>query len=242
MAVIQLVVFDMAGTTVKDNDEVLACFLEAAIATGLEAGRAEVNPMMGWPKKRVFETLWRQQIGERHPDYWMKVNDSFEKFKFLLEEHYRTQPVEPTEGCLEVFEWLRSQHIKIALNTGFYRAVTNIILHRLGWDQGLNEDYIGTESSIIQCSVTPSEIYNSEGRPAPYMIQKAMYQLGIKDPQRVAVLGDTPVDLETGFNANCGLVFGVTNGTHTQEELQRYSNHGLIGSLHELKGVSQFCE
>lgn len=236
MAVIQLVVFDMAGTTVKDNDEVLGCFLEAAIATELEAGRAEVNPMMGWSKKRVFETLWRQQIGENHPDYQTKVNGSFEKFKYLLEDHYRTQPVEPTEGCLEVFDWLRSHQIKIALNTGFYREVTDIILNRLGWNQGLNKDYIGTEFSTIQCSVTPSEIHNSEGRPAPYMIQKAMYKLGIQDPQRVAVLGDTPVDLEAGFNANCGLILGVTNGTHTQEELQRYSNHGLIGSLFELKG------
>jgi phosphonatase-like hydrolase len=234
MSSIQLVIFDMAGTTVQDNNEVLHCFLEAAAATGLQASPAQVNPMMGWSKKRVFQTLWHQQIGEHNPDYLANVEASYVKFKVLLEDHYCTQKVEPTEGCLEVFEWLRSHQIKIALNTGFYREVTDIILHRLGWDQGLNHEYIGTEASPIQVSVTPSEIYNSEGRPAPYMIQKAMYKLSIQDPQTVAVIGDTPADLEAGFNAYCGLVLGVTNGTHTQEELQQYSNHGLLKSLQEL--------
>jgi phosphonatase-like hydrolase len=234
MSSIQLVIFDMAGTTVKDYNEVLYCFLEAAAATGLEATPSQVNPMMGWSKKRVFQALWEQQIGADHPDYLVKVDASFVKFKFLLEDHYRSQPVEPTEGCLQVFEWLRSHQIRIGLNTGFYREVTDIILHRLGWDQGLDDNYIGTEASLIQVSVTPSEIYGNEGRPAPYMIQKAMYKLGITDPQTVAVLGDTPADLEAGFNAHCGLVLGVTNGTHTEVELQQYPHHGLLNSLQQL--------
>jgi phosphonatase-like hydrolase len=185
MGTIQLVVFDMAGTTVQDHDEVLSCFLSAAAATGLAAEPEQVNPMMGWAKKRVFQALWNGQIGAEHPDYKRRVDQSFTDFKQRLEDHYRTQPVESTEGCLETFDWLRSHQIKIALNTGFYREVTNIILNRLGWDNGLNSDYVGNESSVIQSSITPSEIYGQEGRPAPYMIQKAMYQLGIKDPQAV---------------------------------------------------------
>ncbi|MFM7423390.1 MAG: HAD family hydrolase [Elainella sp.] len=236
MTSIQLVVFDMAGTTVRDDNEVLHCFLEAAAATGLEAGAAEVNPMMGWPKKRVFQTLWQRQVGAA--DYQAKVEQSFGKFKLLLEDHYRTQPVVPTEGCLELFDWLRSRQIKIALNTGFYREVTDIILQRLGWDQGLNAEYVGSDS-LIQASITPSEIYNQEGRPAPYMIQKAMYLLGVRDPQTVAVLGDTPADLEAGFNAHCGLVLGVTNGTHTEAELQPYPHHGFLNSLPELPAKIQ---
>jgi phosphonatase-like hydrolase len=234
MTSIQLVVFDMAGTTVRDDNEVLHCFLEAAAATGLTAGAAEVNPMMGWPKRRVFQTLWQRQLDPDHADFAANVEQSFGKFKLLLEDHYRTQPVAPTQGCLETFAWLRSHQIKIALNTGFYREVTTLILQRLGWDQGLDANYLGSETSLIQASVTPSEIYNHEGRPAPYMIQKAMHQLGIQDPQTVAVLGDTPADLEAGFNAHCGLVLGVTNGTHSAAELQSYFHHGLLGSLQEL--------
>ncbi len=235
MSNLQLVVFDMAGTTVKDANEVQNCFFTAAESTGLQSQENQIISMMGWSKKRVFQTLWRQQIGEGHPDYATKVDSSYAKFQEVLEAHYQTQPVEPTEGCLELFTWLKSQNIKIALNTGFYREVTNIILYRLSWDRGLNSNYVGSENSMIQASVTPSEIYNNEGRPAPYMIQKAMYNLGVKNPKTVITVGDTPSDLEAGINANSLLSLGVTNGTHTKEQLEQYPNDGLLSSLHELK-------
>lgn len=237
MSKVKLVVFDMAGTTVKDNNEVLKCFLEAADSCGLKAAEEKINHMMGWTKKLVFQTLWKEQIGDEHPDYYEKVETSYSKFKEVLETYYKTHPVEATEECLETFSWLKSQGIKIALNTGFYREVTDIILNRLGWDIGLNSDYIGLEDSIIQASITPSEIYKNEGRPAPYMIQKAMYQLGINDSKTVICLGDTPADLESGKNANCLFSLGVSNGTHTKEQLEKYPNDGLLSSLAELKAI-----
>jgi phosphonatase-like hydrolase len=235
MMKIQLVVFDMAGTTVKDKGEVQDCFFKAAEATGLKAAAAQINSMMGWPKKQVFQTLWREQLGEEHPDYLSKVETSFTRFKEVLEDHYRTKAVEPTDGCLELFAWLKSQSIKVALNTGFYREVTNIILHKLGWDEGLNREYVGSGKTVIQASVTPSEIYNNEGRPAPFMIQKAMYKLGVVEPKKVVTIGDTPSDIEAGINANCLFALGITHGTHTKEQLARYQNGGLLDSLHELK-------
>lgn len=235
MGAIKLVVLDMAGTTVKDEREVEECFMQATAKTGLKATPERVIAMMGISKKVVFQTLWAEQIAKEDPSYESKVETSFAEFKHILENHYRTQPVEPTEGCLELFQWLRSQGIKIALTTGFYREVTNIILQCLGWDRGLNADYIGSETSLIQTSITPSEIYNQEGRPAPYMIQKAMYQLGINDPKQVACIGDTPSDLLAGRNAGCLYTYGVTNGTHTKEQLFVYPHDGLVASLVEFQ-------
>ncbi|WP_319422795.1 HAD family hydrolase [Pleurocapsa sp. FMAR1] len=235
MSPIQLVVFDMAGTTVRDENEVFDCFMQATQKSGLKADRDRLNSMMGWAKKRVFDTLWTEQIGQDHPDLETKVDDTYAEFKRVLENHYHTQPVQPTEGCWELFAWLKSQGINIALNTGFYREVTDIILQRLGWDKGLDSNYVGSSESIIQATVTPSEIYNNEGRPAPYMIQKAMYKLGIKDPQKVIVIGDTPSDIQAGVNANCGWSLGVTNGTHTREQLETSPHNGLLNSLADLK-------
>lgn len=235
MSSIKLVVCDMAGTTVKDEREVERCFFQAAEQTGLQASSEKVVAMMGLPKKVVFQTLWNDQIGFNHPDYPKNVESSFVVFKHILEGHYRTQLVEPTEGCLELFNWLKSQDIKIALTTGFYREVTDIILGRLGWNQGLNSDYIGSKNSLIQASITPSEIYREEGRPTPYMIQKAMYKLGVLDSQSVVCIGDTPSDLATGFNANCLYSFGITNGTHTKAQLAEYPNDGLFASLREFQ-------
>jgi phosphonatase-like hydrolase len=235
MANIQLIVFDMAGTTVRDDNEVLQCFFEAAQETGLTAEADRVNAMMGLPKKVVFQTLWDDQIGASHADYGAKVDASYDRFRTILETHYRTQPVEPTEGCLELFDWLRGQGIAIALTTGFYREVTDIILGRLGWDQGLDNRYVGTADSSIQCSVTPSEVYGNEGRPAPFMIQKAMYRLGVSDPKSVIVIGDTPSDLASGRHAGCLYACGVTNGTHTEPQLAQHANDGLFSSLAEFR-------
>ena len=235
MTKIKLVVFDMAGTTVQDDREVEECFMQAAVKTGLKAKSERVIAMMGISKKVVFQTLWAEQIDKEDPSYESNVEKSFVEFKEILENHYRTQPVEPTEGCLELFDWLRSQQIKIALTTGFYREVTDIILNRLGWDLGLNANYIGSEDSLIQASITPSEIYKQEGRPAPYMIQKAMYLLGISDPKQVVCIGDTPSDLAAGRNAACLYTFGVTNGTHTEEQLATYPHDGLVASLSEFQ-------
>jgi len=236
---IKLIVFDMAGTTVRDNREVEECFMKAAVKTGLQTETDKVVAMMGIAKKVVFETLWAEQIGKEDPSYASKVEASFIEFKQILENHYRTQSVEPTEGCLELFDWLRSQQIKIALTTGFYREVTDIILNRLGWDRGLNTNYLGSEDSLIQASITPSEIYNQEGRPAPYMIQKAMYLLKIIDPKQVICIGDTPSDLAAGRNAGCLYTFGVTNGTHTEAQLAAYPHDGLFSSLAELQSKLQ---
>jgi phosphoglycolate phosphatase-like HAD superfamily hydrolase len=50
-------------------------------------------------------------------------------------------------------------------------------------------------------------------------------------------IGDTPVDLAAGINANCLLSLAVTNGTHTREQLQQYPNDGLLDSLLELPKI-----
>jgi phosphoglycolate phosphatase-like HAD superfamily hydrolase len=63
------------------------------------------------------------------------------------------------------------------------------------------------------------------------MIEALMGRLGIDDPKRVAKVGDTPSDLLEGQGARCGLVVGVTAGTHTRLELEPYPHHHLIESI-----------
>lgn len=228
---VQLVVFDMAGTTVQDQQVVEDCFYEASVQTGLETTRRRINEMHGMSKRFVIETIWAETLGKDHPDFTTKVEHTFQVFRELLENHYLTNPVLPTEGTLETFAWLRSKGVKIALTTGFYRDVANIILHRLGWDQGLDENYCGNTTSIIDLSLTPDE--TGKGRPHPDMILKAMKILGVTDSKKVINIGDTPSDLKSGKAANCLLSLGVTNGSHTREELLQYENDGLLDSMLE---------
>lgn len=239
MAPLQLVVFDMAGTTVRDAHEVEACFAQAAAATGLHASAARTLAVQGHAKRAVFERLWREQLGAgaSAAKLTARVEHSYRAFRSILETHYRTQPVVPTEGCLELFALLKSQGIRIALTTGFYRTVTDLILHRLGWEANLDAQRRGNQNSTIDLSLASDEV--AEGRPAPLLIFKAMQVLGVSDPRRVMNVGDTPSDLESGRRAGCAYNLGVVNGTHTREQLAGYPNDGLLASLAELQELLQ---
>jgi phosphonatase-like hydrolase len=239
MDALQLIIFDMAGTTVHDAHEVEACFAQAATATGLHASAARILAAQGQAKRAVFEQLWQEQLGHDTvaTELIPYVEHSYQVFREVLEAHYRTQPVLPTEGCLDLFAYLKTQGIRIALTTGFYREVTDIILHRLGWDINLDAQRRGNRYSVIDLSVASDEV--AEGRPAPLMIQKAMRVFGITNPRQVWNVGDTPSDLESGRRAGCARSLGITNGTHTHEQLAPYPNDGLLASLTDLQRLLQ---
>jgi phosphonatase-like hydrolase len=228
MKEIKLVVLDMAGTTVADQHEVEYCFKQAAIKNELHSSDERILALQGYAKLYVFTLLWTEQLGEGDPRISELALQSYQDFKAILENHYRTQPVYPTEGCIELFEALHAKGIKIALTTGFYREVADIILGRLGWAPSLQA------TDGIHLSVTPDEV-NGEGRPSPAMIQYAMEKLGITDVEEVINVGDTPVDLLFGKNAGVRYALGVCNGTHTREQLAAHPNDGLLDKISDLR-------
>jgi phosphonatase-like hydrolase len=219
---IQLIVFDIAGTTVRDHDEVLYCFRKACRETGIQATDQRLNALMGVSKNEVFQILWREQLGDHALDVQVKAAASYGHFRVILEDYYHNIDVEPTEGCLDTFAWCRQNNIKIALNTGFYRAVTDIILDRISWKIGRDIDFVIASDEVQQ------------GRPAPFMIQKAMQTLGIKSAEHVVKVGDTPVDIQEGRSAQCKYVISLTNGTHSRYELAGLWPDALLNHLGEL--------
>ncbi|MFQ3574802.1 MAG: HAD family hydrolase [Cytophagales bacterium] len=229
---ISLVVLDMAGTTVRDNSEVEGCFAKACEQTGLSLSAERIKSVQGWSKRYVFEVLWSEKLGLPIEMVTERVDHSYAVFKSILEDHYNTSEIVPTEGCLELFSFLRLNGIKIALTTGFYREVTDIILRKLGWLKGLDKNYKSIGNSFIDLSIAGDEV--KRGRPFPDMILKAMDIFGIDDSSKVISIGDTPSDLQSGKAAGCFLTLGITNGTHTRELLMPYPNDGLLGSLYEL--------
>ena len=235
MQPIELVVFDMAGTTVTDHHEVERCFAEAATETGLFVTAERILAMQGLAKRYVFETLWKEQLGEQHPDAQRQVDVSYATFRRILENHYLTQGATPTEGCLDTFAYLHERGIAIALTTGFYRVVTDIILEKLGWLKGLDGRRVGTAESLIQISIASDEV--ERGRPYPQMIQRAMHLLGVSNPKAVVNIGDTPSDLLSGRAAGVALNLGVTNGTHSRDQLEVSPHDQLLASLAELPAL-----
>ena len=207
---IDLVVFDMAGTTVNDADSVNRCLRSAFSAVGLVVSPEDVNSVMGLPKPEAIALLLeRSALRDSLRD---RLDDIHSDFVSRSINFYSSDPsVHEVPGATGVFERLQKSGIRVALDTGFSRAIASVILDRLGW----------TNCRLIDATICSDEV--PRGRPHPDMIYKVMDNLGITDARRVAKIGDTPADLREGHNAGCGLVVGVLSGTHSREQLRATS-------------------
>lgn len=221
--IIQLVVFDMAGTTVRDDDAVNRCLREALAAGGLSPSRAQVNAVMGLPKPVAIAQLLAllKYYGQPAPE--AEIERLHGDFLQRMIRFYQADPdVAPMPGAEECLRALKRAGVRVALDTGFSRDIAETILHRLGWDA----------AGLLDATVTSDEV--PRGRPHPDLVFEAMRRTGISDPACVAKVGDTPSDLQEGTAAGCGLVIGVTNGTHTRAELAAHPHTHLIAHLAEL--------
>ncbi len=220
MAGFQLVVLDLAGTTVNDEDSVNRCLRDAMAAGGSKVTPAEVNAVMGLPKPKAIALLLERQ--GRLDGFGHQVEVIHRDFVDRSIAFYREDPtVREIPGASHVFELLTRAGIQVALNTGFNRAITDVILERLNWTS--------------HASISSDEV--AQGRPFPDMIRELMRRMGIEDPQRVVKVGDTPADLEEGRNAGCGMVVGVTRGTHSRAELESYPHTDLIDTVADLPAL-----
>ncbi|MEY4660952.1 MAG: Phosphonoacetaldehyde hydrolase, partial [Bacteroidota bacterium] len=72
------------------------------------------------------------------------------------------------------------------------------------------------------------------GRPAPYLIHKAMFKLGIQSVHEVIKIGDTPADLLSGFNAGCIGNIGVLSGANSLSTLEKFPHTHIIDAVKDL--------
>lgn len=221
---IKLAVFDIAGTTVKDSNNVHEALQKALLYAGFHYTVEEINPYMGIPKPLAIKYLLEKRPTAKHfaedEEFINFVHQDFIKEMLLF---YQTSgKVEEKPFATEVFKALKDKGIKVVLDTGFSREITDAILEKLGWDKG----------DLIDFSVTSDEVAN--GRPHPDLIFKAMEILGITDSQKVAKIGDTSSDMQEGTAANCKYVIGITTGAFSREDLEKEPHTHLVENLREV--------
>ena len=220
---IQLVVFDIAGTTVKDNGNVADAFIYALHQFGYTVPLAEVNLIMGYKKpiaiSMMLEKFYPGEM-EKNPAL---VEDIHDVFIDIMVSFYETDTaLQPMLNAEYVFSQLQSHNIKVALNTGFSKKITDTILKRLGWNC----------TTLIDFVISSDEVEN--GRPSPEMIQAIMKATGITDPAFVAKVGDTEVDILERRNAGCGLVISVSTGAYSRNQLIAFTPDAVIDDISEL--------
>jgi phosphonatase-like hydrolase len=218
---IELVVFDMAGTTVHDGNAVSTCFRAALAGIHVYPKLGAVDAVMGLHKPEAIRRLL-EASGIRFGDY--EVDTVHADFARRMERYYAADPaVREIPGAAKVFAELRRSGIKVALNTGFGRTIVTAILRRLNW------------TTAVDAVVASDEV--PHGRPHPDMIRHLMTKLGITDSKHVAKVGDTLVDLEEGKNAGCGLIIGVTTGSFTREQLAAFPASRVVDSVTDVPAI-----
>jgi phosphoglycolate phosphatase len=92
---------------------------------------------------------------------------------------------------------------------------------------------------LIDLALSPADV--GRGRPWPDLPLSALLRLGGGAVSELAVVGDTPSDIESGLRAGAGLVVGVTTGAATAEALAAAgAPHILdsVGGVLQLIGVA----
>lgn len=224
---VDLVVLDMAGTTIDDGQQVYKVLGETAIANGVPAAQIDINRWHGAAKHEALREMLTATAGTPPSDDVLEavVGD----FRSRLSAAYAAQPPTVLPGVADALAQLRSAGVKIALTTGFDRDIVNVLLPPLGWDGDAVADTIVCGSDV------------AAGRPAPYMIYRSMEHVGITDISRVLVAGDTPRDLESGTNAGAGHIVGVLSGASDTAELGSYRHTHLLPSVAELPALLDIC-
>jgi len=219
----QLVVFDMAGTTIQDKSNVAEAFMYAMQKHGYPITKDQANKVMGYKKIIAINDLLQSNYAGSIVENENLINEIHDTFiETMIDFYEHSKEILPMESAESIFKWLQENDIKVALNTGFSKQITDTILERVGWN----------DNSLIDFIISSDEVEN--GRPSADMIQAIMKATGISDVTTVVKVGDTEVDIAEGRTAGCGLVISVTTGSFTREELAPYQPDIIIDDLQEL--------
>jgi len=217
---IKMVVFDMAGTTVNENNVVYKTLRIAINEAGFDFTLDQVLEQgAGKEKKQAIRSILSVYAAIQDEELTDKI---YKNFFEQLTEAYNREEILPQKNAAELFAELKKRNILSVLNTGYDRTTAQSIVDKLGWKEG--EDFDGL--------VTATDV--GRNRPEPDMIFFAMERFSLTDASQVVKVGDSAIDIEEGRNAGCGLSIGITTGAHTADQLQTAGPDKIINDLMEV--------
>jgi len=217
---IQCVVFDMAGTTVNEDNIVYKTLQAALNHFNVPVDLNHV--LLYGAGKEKFQAI--KDIISNSP-YTLDETGQLEAFNYFLAQldiAYLNFDVTPMPGAEQVFAALKQSGIKVVLNTGYNRATAENLLGKLGWAEGQQIDLLVTASDVLH------------NRPMPDMILYAKDKLSISDTNHMVKIGDSCIDIEEGKNAGCLLNIGITTGAQTEIQLMEAKPDYIVHSLTEM--------
>ncbi|MEV6416686.1 phosphonatase-like hydrolase [Kribbella sp. NPDC051718] len=219
---IQLVVLDMAGTTVADDGLVEKAFTQAIGAQGIEEGSPKYDEMLAHVRATMGEskiTVFRHLL-DNDEAAAQQANKAFETAYGALVDEGHCAPI---AGAEEAIREMRQSGVKVCLTTGFAETTQQRILAALGW------------KNLADLTLCPAQA--GRGRPYPDMVLKALLELKADAVAGVAVAGDTAYDMTSGVRAGAGIVAGVLTGAHGNDQLVAAGATHVLESVRDLPGL-----
>lgn len=218
---LELVVLDMAGTTVLDDGVVEQAFQRAAERTGV-ADRmpwAEaldyVRVTMGQSKIDVFTHLSGGDV--------VAATRATAAFEGAYAEIVEEQGVTEIPGAADAIQSLKDAGLRVVLTTGFAPVTRDALLDGLGWH------------GLVDLALSPVDA--GRGRPAPDLVLAALLRTQTSAVAAVAVAGDTVSDVESGRRAGAGFVAGVLTGAHDRVALVAAGADAVLRDVTGLRGA-----
>jgi len=250
---IRLVVADLAGTTIDFGSCAPAgVFVDLFARHGIPITGAEARGPMGTAKRDHIAALaalpqvaasWNAAHGRAFTE--ADIDRLYAEFIPLqLASLPKFDDLIP--GTLEAVAALRQAALAVAVTTGYDTAMTAVVL------EGCRR-----QGFLPDAAVCATEV--AAGRPAPWMIFRAMEKTGVWPPAAVVAVGDTLADIEAARNAGVwavgvtatGNMLGLSRAEHDALESDRRSElletaaermlaagaHAAIGGIGDLPGV-----
>jgi phosphonoacetaldehyde hydrolase len=192
---LKAVILDWAGTTIDYGCFApTMVFVEGFRQFGVNITIEQARRPMGMYKRDHIKTvlldpevspLWEAAHGK--PPTEVDVDAIFADFiprQMQVLAQYSTL----IPNTVEAVSAMRSRGLKIGSCTGYTRAMMEVVAP-LAEQQGYAPDAL----------ICPDDV--AAGRPAPFMCYANALQLGVYPMWEMVKIGDTPVDIEEGYNA-----------------------------------------
>lgn len=224
LADLELVVLDLAGTTVADDGLVERAFARAVAEAGIaptteeqERALAAVRRSMGRSKGDVFRALTRDDDQAEH---------ATALFESAFAELVAAEGMRPLPGAEDLVRLLREAGVAVALTTGFSRATLDLVLDTLGW------------ADLADVALSAEDA--GRGRPYPDLPLTALLRTGAASVEGMVVVGDTASDIASGIAAGAGLVVGVLTGAHDERTLLDAGADAVVAGVADLAELLGF--
>ncbi len=217
---VSLVCCDLTGTIAADGSVLEKAFAEAIATQGVVPGTAAYARLMvqvdrsgGLPPRDVMRVLFGDEA---------QAQAAYLAFEHSYRAIIDRFGAVAAPGAPEVLAKLSESGLKVCLMSGFSRAISRLLLDRLG---------VSRRADLTLCLDDVPR-----GAPWPDLVLTAVLRLGADDVAQVAVVGDSENVITCGRRAGAGTLVGLAR-PRAGQRLRRAGATHLIRAVTDLPSV-----